>query len=82
MDSIKKALVTGGSRGIGAAISKRLASDGFEVWINYVSRDEDAETTAEQIRSDGGNCRLLKFDVSSRESVKEILLPVLLSWLY
>jgi len=77
MNQTKKALVTGGSRGIGRAVSTRLARDGFEVWINYVSRDEDAASTVEEIKSGGGRCRLLKFDVADREAVRAVLEPEL-----
>ena len=37
------ALVTGASRGIGAEIAKTLARDGFDIWLNYRSNDEEAE---------------------------------------
>ena len=48
------ALVTGGSRGIGRAIARTLAREGFQVYLTYVSRPEEAEKTVEEIRSQGG----------------------------
>ena len=64
---MKNALVTGGSRGIGRAISLRLARMGYNVIINYVSNDTEAQTTKEMITADGGRAELLKFNVSNRE---------------
>lgn len=61
------ALVTGGSRGIGRAISCRLAQMGYTVIINYVSNDTEAQHTLDLIRQAGGNAELLKFNVSNRE---------------
>ena len=46
----RRVLVTGGSRGIGRAVSLRLAADGFHVVINFVSRVEAAEETAAAVR--------------------------------
>lgn len=63
------ALVTGGSRGLGAAICKRLASPDLGVIINYRSNEEAAKAVAEEIRSKGFIAELLPFDVSSEESV-------------
>jgi 3-oxoacyl-[acyl-carrier protein] reductase len=62
---MKYALVTGGSRGIGRAISIKLAADGFFVFINYKSADEAALETLNEIRKTGGQAELLKFDVSN-----------------
>ncbi|MBU4190847.1 MAG: SDR family NAD(P)-dependent oxidoreductase, partial [Proteobacteria bacterium] len=42
-DLPRVALVTGGSRGIGRKVAERLASDGFEVYLTYVSRPEEAD---------------------------------------
>ena len=48
-DSLKQALVTGASRGIGAAVARALADDGFRVWIHYRSRDEAAREVGREI---------------------------------
>lgn len=63
------ALVTGGSRGLGAAISKRLAKQGLGIIVNYLSNENAAKAVAEEIISDGGVAELLQFDVSSEKSV-------------
>jgi NAD(P)-dependent dehydrogenase (short-subunit alcohol dehydrogenase family) len=47
------ALVTGGSRGIGASISKTLAENGAFVFVNYVNNKPAAERTVEEIRGHG-----------------------------
>lgn len=67
------ALVTGGSRGLGAAISKRLAQQGLGIIINYRSNESAAKSVAEEIISNGGCVCLLPFDVSSEKSVDEAL---------
>ena len=59
------ALVTGGSRGIGRAICRRLARAGAWVAINYASSDEAAQETLAEIRADGGEGGVYKADVSS-----------------
>lgn len=63
------ALVTGGSRGIGAAIVKQLASDGYDIWLNYRNNTGDAESVAEEVRKFGRTCELLQFDVSDGKQV-------------
>jgi len=69
----RRALVTGGSRGIGAAICKRLAADGYAVIINYRSRSDAAEEVAAAIRAEGGEATLKGFDVADREAVEAAL---------
>ena len=67
------ALVTGGSRGIGRAVSLRLAREGYHVIVNYVSNEKEAARTLEMIESDGGTGELLAFDVSDRAAVSQAL---------
>jgi 2-hydroxycyclohexanecarboxyl-CoA dehydrogenase len=62
------ALVTGGARGIGEAISKALAADGFKVVVADL-REEEAEATAAGIRDAGGKAIAVALDVTSSESV-------------
>ncbi len=50
----KVAVVTGGGRGIGAAISRRLARDGFAVAVNYSSSETDAKQVVDRIIDGGG----------------------------
>lgn len=70
---MKIALITGGSRGIGKAVSITLANDGFYTLINYKSNKEAAEDTLAQIVENGGKGELLPFDVSDASSIKSAL---------
>lgn len=70
---MKTALITGGSRGIGRAISIKLASMGYYVLVNFKSNVQEAETTLLQIREKGGDGELLKFDVAERSQIKQTL---------
>jgi len=67
----KVALVTGGSRGIGRAISLRLAKDGAHVVVNYARNEKAAEETLRGILAQGGSGEIFPFDVSSYKSVQE-----------
>jgi len=73
MKNMKYALITGASRGIGKAICKQLAQDGFSVIINYRSNDEEANKTLNEIIEAGGKAELLKFDVSNVEDIEKAL---------
>lgn len=66
-------LVTGASRGIGRAIAVRLAEDGFNIVVHCRGRLDDAHETAAQVAAAGGVARVLSFDVSAREAVREAL---------
>jgi 3-oxoacyl-[acyl-carrier protein] reductase len=66
----KVAIVTGGSRGIGAAIAERLAGDGFAVVINYAGDTKSAETLARAIEAKGGRAITAKADVSDPVAVR------------
>jgi 3-oxoacyl-[acyl-carrier protein] reductase len=63
-EAAKSVIVTGSSRGIGAAIAARLASDGFGVVVNYAGRAVDAEKVVEQIEAQGGRAVAAQGDVS------------------
>lgn len=72
---VKKALITGASRGIGRAAAEALAADGFFVYLNY-SRSEDAALRfAETLNKQYGNCaKALRADVSDRAQVEAMFL--------
>lgn len=72
----KIAVVTGGGRGIGQAVSIRLAQLGAKVIVNYVSRPEPALATVAQIEAAGGKARALQFDVADFQAVQEALSAV------
>jgi 3-oxoacyl-[acyl-carrier protein] reductase len=67
----KVALVTGGSRGIGRAISLKLAALGAKVLVNFVSRSDAASETVALIESGGGNAAIVQFDVSDFNEVQD-----------
>lgn len=66
------AIVTGGSRGIGAAISERLAADGHAVVVNYASRRDDADALVRKIIAAGGEAIALKADVADPRAVRAL----------
>jgi 3-oxoacyl-[acyl-carrier protein] reductase len=64
------ALVTGGSRGIGRAIARRLAGEGASVCVNYVTRTDAAESLVADIRANGGRAIAVAADVSDDAAVE------------
>ena len=67
------ALVTGASRGLGAAIAIQLAEDGYAVLLNYRSNEEAALEVLHTIQDKGKTAELLPFDVANEASVDEAL---------
>jgi 3-oxoacyl-[acyl-carrier protein] reductase len=63
---VKRALVSGGSGGIGAAVCRRLAADGFYVIVHANLRIAEAERVAADIRGAGGSAEAIAFDVTDR----------------
>jgi 3-oxoacyl-[acyl-carrier protein] reductase len=70
---MKRALVTGGSGGIGAAICRRLAADGYFVYVHANRNLAKAESLVEVIRADGGQAEALAFDVTDADASRAAL---------
>ncbi len=71
--TMKYALVTGGSRGIGRAVCLKLAEMGYFILINYNSNLPEAENTLQLVREKGSDGELLKFDVASQEEIEQVI---------
>jgi 3-oxoacyl-[acyl-carrier protein] reductase len=67
------ALVTGGSRGIGRAISIALGKRGAKVIVNFASREDAARETAEAVKAAGGDAATLGFDVADSAAVSDAI---------
>ncbi|MBU1003615.1 MAG: 3-oxoacyl-[acyl-carrier-protein] reductase [Proteobacteria bacterium] len=68
-DLSKTVLVTGGSRGIGKACALRMAKEGYQVYLTYVSRPEEAEKVVAEIEASGGSATAFRLDQSDREAI-------------
>ena len=68
----KVAVVTGASKGIGAAIAKQLAAEGAAVVVNYASSKVGAEKVAAEIEKQGGKAVVVQADVARREDIERL----------
>src|ERR1700741_3625148 len=76
----KIALVTGGSRGIGAAIAKRLATDGAQVAITYAKGADAAASMVKEIEREGGRAIAIQADAADADAVTAAVEKVVASF--
>ena len=70
---MKTVIVTGGSRGIGAAIVEELASNNYNIVLNYNNSEQSAKQIQNELQENGINIEIFKADVSKRDEVKELI---------
>ena len=69
----KRALITGGTQGIGKAVARRLGENGALLFLNYGRNDEAAKETLTEFRSQNFTAELCKADLGSSEAVDRML---------
>ncbi len=72
----KVALITGGSRGIGKAITLKLASEGADIIINYLRKRETAENTAQLIREKGVSVHLIRANLAEPDKIDKMFAEI------
>ena len=71
--SLPGAIVTGSSRGIGAAVARRLGAVGYGVCVNYIANEGRARAVAEEIEGLGGRAIVVRADVGDRQQVQRMI---------
>ena len=76
----QRALVTGGSSGIGAAVARALAKAGARVVVNYLSNRGEAEKLVSEIAADGGEAMAIQADVGQEADVQRMFGEMIDAW--
>jgi NAD(P)-dependent dehydrogenase (short-subunit alcohol dehydrogenase family) len=69
---VKRTLITGGTRGIGAAVARRLAADGHSLVLGYLSDEAAAVATRDEIRALGVSCEIVAADITTDAGIASL----------